>query len=256
VTESQTASPPPLAAIAPAVGFPVTLCVICYGANVELARRFLASLYGCTDAALFILRAGLNEVEAATLELFRAYAKKFRNVELWLEPKNVFKNPLMRRLFHERPITSRWTLWCDDDTHFTRTDWLQRLALKIEEQPATLMWNMLHKLWRRDEFIRQWIEAAPWYRGRPLSRGRDLDGNEATEFVFPTGAFWAVRTSVIRELDWPDSRLVQANDDFLFGEAMRQNDWPMDEFHYGIRINDAPRRNAAATEVRDLGALP
>jgi hypothetical protein len=60
----------------------------------------------------------------------------------------------------------------------------------------------------------------------------------------------------LERLGWPDPRLIQANDDFLLGEAMRQNQWRMGEFHYGVKVNDAPRRNAAAAEVCDLGAKP
>jgi len=248
----------PLATVAPGVGFPVTICVVCYGANAALARRFLGSLYGCTDSSLFTLRAGLNEVEPATLDLFREHAERFANVELFVEPKNIFKNPLMRRMLREQPIDSRWTIWCDDDTHFTRADWLQRLAFKIEAEPEVVMWGMPHILWSRDEFVPEWIRHAAWFRGLPPVRALDPDGVEATKFHFAAGAFWALRTGVLRALDWPDPRLVHANEDFLLGEALRQNGWRIGGFHYGVKVNDAPRRNADATEVCDLraGASP
>jgi GT2 family glycosyltransferase len=158
----------------------------------------------------------------------------------------------MRRMFREPAISSEWTIWCDDDTHFLKADWLQRLALKIESAPHVTMWGMQHLLWQNDPAVLEWIRAAAWYRGRPFARGLNLQGQDSVEFRFATGAFWAVRTSVLRALDWPDARLIQANDDFLLGEALRQNELPLAEFHYGLRINDAIRRNSAAPEVNSL----
>ncbi|HEY0549683.1 MAG TPA: hypothetical protein VGF13_08780, partial [Verrucomicrobiae bacterium] len=128
---------------APSVRLPLTICLLAYGAHADLAERCLASVYGTTDPSLFQLRAGLNEVEAKTRKLFDHYAEKFGNVQLFIEPRNTFKSPLMRRLFQQPPISTEWTIWCDDDTHFTRCDWLQRLALKVEEKPEIHMWGML-----------------------------------------------------------------------------------------------------------------
>lgn len=252
MSEHARRSSQPLASITPAVEFPVTICVVCYGRNIELARRFLSTLYRCTAPSLFTLRAGLNEVEPATLELFHEYAERFGNIELFIEPQNIFKNPLMRRMFREKPLVSRWTIWCDDDTHFTRSDWLQRLGLKIECAPEVAMWGKLFVLWSRDEFVLEWIRAAAWYRGLPPTRETAPDGAEATKFCFATGAFWAARTEVLSQINWPDPRLIHANEDFLLSEALRQNGWKLGRFASGVNINDAPRRNAEAAEVSEL----
>lgn len=114
------------------------------------------------------------------------------------------------------------------------------------------MWGMKHKLWRRDGAILEWIQAARWYRGIPWVRGLDLDGNDAVEFHFVTGGFWAMRADVIRQLNWSDPRLIHANEDFILGEALRQNCMEVGDFRFGVKINDAPRRNADAAEVREL----
>ena len=242
----------PLIVSAPSLELPLTICVLAYGPHVHLAQRFLDSLYGTVDSSLFRLRAGLNEAESSTLTAFESYAERFGNVELFVEPINRFKSPLMRRMFHGPPIATKWTIWCDDDTHFTRSDWFQRLALKIESVPGTAMWGMPHRLWSHDDSIIKWIQAAAWYRGLPISRGVDLEGNQAWMFQFATGAFWAIRTEILRQLDWPDPRLVQANDDFLLGEALRQNSLVLGGFQYGVQINDALRRNAHAQQVNKL----
>ena len=235
-----------LRAIAPSVEFPLTICVLCYGRNVALARRFLSSLYSNTPPSCFVLRAGLNEVESATYDLFEEYRQRFQNVELYIEYRNRFKSPLMRRMFREKPITSNWIVWCDDDTHFIRPDWLQR------HSPETAMWGWMHVVWTRDESVLNWIRNASWYGDQPFRTGVDLEGVASIEFRFATGAFWALKRSVLNQLDWPDPRLIQAADDFLLGEALRQNGREIGNFHHGVAINDAPRRNAAAVEHTDI----
>lgn len=244
----------PLALTLPAIEFPVTICVLAYGSNAVLARRFLESLYACTDPRLFHLRAGLNEAAPATRKLFHDYAARFENITLFVEPKNIFKYPIMRRMFYDPPLSTRWTVWCDDDTHFTRPDWLQRLGFKIECSPEVSMWGKPYVLWRRDKFIRDWIKAAPWYRGLACMRGKDLKGKDAAKFSFATGGFWAIRTDVLRQLDWPDQRLVHTTGDFLLGEALRQNRLSLGRFDYGVRINDAPRRNPGEAVAVSPGA--
>jgi GT2 family glycosyltransferase len=243
----------PLAATLPSIDLPLTICVLAYGPHRDLAGRFLRSLYNHTDPRLFYLRAGLNEAGPATRKLFRDYAARFKNIILFIETKNIFKYPMMRRMFYESPLATAWTIWCDDDTHFKRPDWMQRLGLKIECSPEVSMWGKPYLLWRRDQFILDWIKAAAWYRGLPCVRGKDRNGNDAAKFSFVTGGFWAIRTEILRGLNWPDPRLVHTTGDFLLGEALRQNRLTFGRFDYGVNINDAPRRNpkeAAAVSPR------
>ena len=247
-------APHPLAMVLPGVHFPVTICVLAYGRQVTLAERFLGSLYNYTDPKLFCLRAGLNEAGASTRALFSDYAARFKNVTLFTEPKNIFKYPMMRRMFYESPLSSAWTIWCDDDTHFTRPDWLQRLGLKIECSPEVVMWGKPYVLWRRDQFILDWIKAGTWYCGLPYVRGLDAEGRDAAKFCFATGGFWAIRTDVLRQLNWPDPRLVHVSGDFLLGEALRQNRLTIGRFDYGVKINDAPRRNPKEAVAVSPGA--
>jgi GT2 family glycosyltransferase len=236
----------------PTVDFPVTVCVVCYGPHFGLAERFLTSLYQQTSPTLFRLRAGLNEVVPETLQLFQSYRERYGNIDLFIEPKNRFKNPLMRRMFTEQPLTSRWVIWFDDDSYVSRPDWLSRLATRIETKTAVAQWGQTYGLWRTDEEIHDFIQNAPWYRQQPLLRGQNLDGQDAYEFRFATGGFWAMKSDVIGQLDWPDPRLIHANEDFLLGEALRQNGHTIGLWEYGVVINAADRRNADAPEVVQL----
>ncbi|MEN9678656.1 MAG: hypothetical protein RIS76_4552 [Verrucomicrobiota bacterium] len=233
---------------------PVTLCVACYGPHADLAHRFLSSLYSHTDPALFTLRAGLNEAEPETHRLFAEFSRRYANVELTVEPRNVFKNPLMRRLFHEKPLSSRWTLWCDDDTHFTDDGWMPRLGQAMESAPEISMWGAVYYLECHHPEVVRWIQSARWYRAVPLVPAAPRDGSESAgvRFDFATGGFWALRTQVIHQLNWPDPRLVQAGEDFLLAEALRQNGLTLGHFSEGIRSNDAPRRNPHAPEIVEI----
>lgn len=242
----------PLAQCAPSAGFPVTICVVAYGPHAALSQRFLVSLYRNTDPALFQLRAGLNEVEPATERLFLAYAERYGNVQLFVEPSNIYKAPLMRKLFHEPPVASSWTIWCDDDAYFTRSDWLVRLGWKMESEPQVAMWGKPYTLSIRESYVAEWIAAAAWYRHLPLIQNLSEKAERSWQFSFITGGFWAIRTHVLRWLDWPDRRLIQALDDVLLGEALRQNALAQGSFKYGVEIHDAPRRNPAALAVQKL----
>lgn len=241
----------------PPAGLPqFTIAAACYGPNPQLAERFLASLYRHTSPASFVLRIGLNEVLPSTVSLVAEYAARFGNIEIFAEPENTFKSPLMRRMFTERPLSTDWVIWFDDDTHLTRSDWLQRLTLKMETGSAVAQWGKIYSLYRQDGEIERFIQAAPWFRGLPLVRKSNSAGGEVIEFQFASGGFWAMKSAVIRALDWPDPRLIQANDDFLLGEALRQHGYLIGAFDHGLKINDHPRRNAGAPEVEHLPVIP
>ncbi len=233
-----------------------TIAVVCYGPHPRLADRLLASLDGHTSPSSFALRIGLNEVMLSTVSLVAEYAARFGNIETFAEPKNTYKSPLMRRIFTERPLLTDWVIWFDDDTHLLRSDWLQRLTLKMEMAPEIAQWGRLYSLHRRDREIERFIEAAPWYRGLPLARKSNSAGDEVIEFQFASGGFWAMKSAVVRVLDWPDPRLIQANEDFLLGEALRQNGYFVGAFDCGLKISDHPRRNAEAPEVEHLPVIP
>ena len=230
----------------------LTICVLCYGDNLQLAERFLQALYKNTDPAAFRLRAGLNEVCSTTSSLFSEYQRIHGNIDIFFEPKNIFKSPMMRRMFSNPSISTDWIVWFDDDSYPTRSDWLQRLMLQIQRAPHVAQWGEGHILWNRDTNTRMFIETAQWYCGKPIRNGLDSERVESMEFAFMTGGFWAIKTEVLRALNWPDPRLIQANDDFLLGEALRQNGYECRQFSRGVHVNTHARRNAQAWEINHL----
>ena len=231
-----------------------TICVICYGDHPDLAANFLSSLYENTDPAAFELRAGLNEVVPATARMFAEAAQRFGNVRIYEEPENIYKNPLMRKMFASPELEDDWVIWFDDDSYPTRRDWLQRLCHRIERAPEVAQWGLLHFTdFPEDDRVIETIRGAEWFRDVPLE---DAGGGERYRVKFSSGGFWAMRRSAIQTLDWPDRRLLQAAEDILLGAAMHQAGLGLGPFDYGLAINSEPRRNASAFGISHIMAAP
>lgn len=227
-----------IALLAPRAALPWTVCVLFYGQHSELCRRFLTCLYRWTDPAAFQLRAGLNAVCPETEALVRDAADRFGNVRIFQSVENLYKCPMMRRMFHEPPCETEWTVWFDDDSRVTGPGWIMDLALAMQKVREAELFGSLHGVDVGDH-LEQFITSAGWYGGIP-QQSHGETGKRT--IIFPVGGFWAVRTSRIQETGWPDSRLIHFEDDYLMGEAMRQKGVKMVHFESGVRISDAPRR--------------
>jgi len=222
-----------------AVCFPVTICVLCYGPYEALARRCLEALDRHTTPSLFRLRIGLNATCDATRSLVSEVLTRKPETVVHESDVNLFKVPMMHRLLNLPPIETGWVIWFDDDSYVTRPDWLHSLAAKMEAFPEIAMWGKAYSV-EVSNSTANFAREAGWYRGLPL-----LPSDEQPDhyrFSFVEGGFWAIRTECLRVLKWPDLRLVHFHDDFMLGEALRQNDFRLGSFHHGVSITNAPRR--------------
>jgi hypothetical protein len=189
------------------------------------------------------LRIGLNAVSEATLRVVERLAPRLP-IELEVHsPLNLYKAPMMRRLFCDRPITTPWTIWLDDDSFVRRPDWLSMLSNESRLQPGVDMWGK-RLFFRGDEHHWKFIHDASWFRG--LAPIPD-DQADRCRLNFVAGGYWAIRTACLRELDWPDPRLLHFGDDYMLGEAMRQIGAQLGEAVSGVAIDYAPRRAPAET---------
>jgi GT2 family glycosyltransferase len=217
---------------------PWTISVVFYGNHPSLCRRFLEALYRCTDPKTFQLRAGMNAVCQETRELVRAASEKNGNILFIDSEKNLYKNPMMRRLFYETPLETEWTIWFDDDSYVTGPQWMLDLALAMERESSTdLFGHLMHV--EVDAQLESFITTSKWYRG--VAR-RQHEEHGRPIIRFPVGGFWAARTMRLQEINWPDPRLTLYHEDFIMGEAMRQNGIEPFPFDSGVRISDAPHR--------------
>jgi GT2 family glycosyltransferase len=230
--------------LAPRATLPWTICVLFYGDHPDLCERFLDRLYRWTDPQAFRLRVGLNAVCAATKALTQQAAERYGNVEYRESAQNIYKCPMMQRMFAPLPNTE-WTLWFDDDSHVTGPSWILDLAMAMEKVPAAELLGSLRSVDVSDH-VEKFITTATWYRGVPRKYHA---ARQKRTIVFPVGGFWAVRTARIAETQWPDPRLTHFEDDYLMGEAMRQQGVQMVHFESGVCINDSPRRAPAEAPV-------
>ncbi|MDB6151581.1 MAG: hypothetical protein JWL90_34 [Chthoniobacteraceae bacterium] len=217
---------------------PVTICVLCYGDYPQLARRILESLLRHTPATAMRLRIGLNAVSRETIEVVDSMAPRLPVEFIVHSETNLYKLPMMRRLFHDRPIGTPWTIWFDDDSYVVRGDWLSMLACESQLQPGVGMWGKPLYTWGSED-CRQFIREAEWFKGlEPLDD--NIPGRCRLNFI--AGGFWAIRTTYIHQLGWPDRRLIHFGDDYMLGEAMRQIGARLGQASSGIAINQCSRR--------------
>jgi GT2 family glycosyltransferase len=222
---------------------PLTICLLCYGDHAPLAERVLSSLWRHTDPHAFRLRVAANAPSAATLEVLDRWLPRFRTELSVISAVNLYKAPMMRRLLHDEPLETGWTLWFDDDSYVFRDDWLFLLQCQSRLHPQVAMWGQRFFI-RAGELHRQFIRTASWYRDVELAAD-DVSGRYRVSFI--AGGFWAIRTHWLKDLHWPDPRLVHFGDDYMLGEALRQHGALLGNAYSGVAINHAARRAPADT---------
>jgi hypothetical protein len=161
-----------------------------------------------------------------------------------MSTENVPKYRAMRRLFHSYPPQSEWVVWFDDDTRLVEESWWFTTRRYIEDHHGE---NICYvgEPWYVHHLPGQWdfIQKATWFKGRPPEQcPTRMRGVTKPGITFAQGAYWWLRTDVLKALDWPDKRLNHNGGDTLLGEAVRQQGLPFHKFSFGVKVNDASRR--------------
>ncbi|HVU32401.1 MAG TPA: hypothetical protein VHE61_03135 [Opitutaceae bacterium] len=211
-----------------------TVCVLLYGDFPKLAARCLGKIAALAKLGAIELRIGCNAISARSESVLREFGVA-RHV-VCSAPKNLKKYPMMRRLFaggSDAPsdgytVSTPYVMWFDDDSYISSEDPLDWLA-SVERQMARadLIGSVYH-IWL-NENQRRWIHTQPWYAGQPFPMN-DL-------VPYPTGGWWAVRTSLLRQYDWPLRALVHRGGDVMLGELVRQQGLRLAHFRQGVAIN-------------------
>ena len=222
-----------------------------YGDYLDLAQRCLTAFEPTLhEGAAYItdFRLGLNSVAPPTQRFVVHWAQQVWQswqipVHIYVTDKNVFKYPLMRRMFRdpEAPL-AQFVMWFDDDSFLTgQPGWWSRVLAAIEGQ------DMIGQAWFLPIEGNQWnwIQQQPWYNPDagppPMQRGRRC-------FSFCQGAWWVLRSRVVHDYDWPIPSLRHNGGDSLLGELFRHQGLRKGRFDYGVRINadDAGQPSRAA----------
>lgn len=225
----------------------MTFCIVTllYGGHTDLHRRLLDSFCHVPAAGRIVIIG--NALVQQSQELVMKFSEEKNRSGLHVQtelyrdnlPKYTRMRPVFQHLLQDQAL--EWLVWFDDDSWIERPDWYLRTAgylraVKHENVCYVGQPWYVHHLPGQWEFIQQ----SKWYRGKPTALANGKPG-----ITFAQGAYWWLRADVARLLEWPDARLSHNGGDTLLGEAIRQQGLPFHKFHYGVRINDAPRRGAS-----------
>lgn len=221
------------------------ICVLFYGAEdkyFKLAKRVLNEPMRCLAGRNIEFRFGCNAVGPATHAfLQQQISDHFHDALVVNKPENIMKYPIMRHMFHDTPITAPVTIWFDHDSCIApdadADRWLNRV---IGQLGGCDMIGSIYRSKLSDDQI-QWLVAQDWFTGKPAG----------TYVSHALGGWWAIRTSVLYEFNWPDRTLKQKDGDVIIGELCRQQGLSVCHFRDDVKINvnDAGVEAAAARTI-------
>ena len=216
------------------------VCVLFYGedaVSLPLAKRVLNEPMRKLAEHNVEFRFGFNSVGPATRAFVKeSIAQVFHGASCVEPEQNIFKYPMMRRLFYDQPLTAPVTMWFDDDSCLAPdcavSAWLPRV-LKLLESYA-----MVGSLYRQRLLGNQaeWIRHQPWYTGKAVS----------PYIKFVTGGWWAIQTSVLQQFNWPIPQLRHRGGDVMLGALCEQQGLSVGHFRDKVWIN----ANAAGVESK------
>lgn len=224
-----------------------TIYALLYGDDYKLHMRLLRSLEKHVPNDRVNINLWCNTVCNKTID-YIVEMDKFPSgfagdIDVEFSRENVPKYKVMRRMFHELWIPKTpWIIWFDDDSYIDKPDWWKKTKAKIESTPKL---RYMGQPWYVHHLPGQWefIQTAEWYKDRsPEMCPTRSPKIKKPGITFAQGAYWWLRTDVMKEIDWPDPRLSHNGGDTLLGEAVRQQGHPFTKFHYGVAVNKAKRR--------------
>lgn len=222
-----------------------TIYALLYGNYHDLHKQLLYTLLPDVPKNEARVVLWCNTVCAQTKEMIRKFVQKGAPLHYFFSDENVPKYEVMRRLFRKKhPPTTPWIVWFDDDSYIEKRNWWQKTREFVEAKKDENICYVgqrwfVHHLLGQAEFIK----AAEWYKGLPFEQHPTRRrGVTKPGIAFATGAYVWLRTDVMKQLQWPDDRLVHNGGDTLLGEAIRQQGLPFHNYSYGVAINKAKRR--------------
>lgn len=216
--------------------------VLLYGDHPHLAARCLSSIVTTADwPYIDELRIGLNAVSLATRTIALTVAKALPvtcHIYEESQARNVWKYPMMRRMFHdpERPLSSTHIMWFDDDSYVLPDVFWWRDTAAVARNAALV--GSAYRLvggYRPNQLAG--IKAQPWYAGK----------EPESHPYFVTGGWWILRSAVVQHNDYPFKELKHNGGDSILGELCRQCGYAIRHYNRGVAINadDAGRESKA-----------
>jgi len=227
----------------------VCVCVLFYGSDdycYQLAQRVLNDPMRRLAQQNVEFRFGFNAVGAETRAFVRQQiAEHFRAALVVDCPENIFKYPMMRRLFYAEPLRAQTVMWFDDNSYIApATDvgrWLSRISKQLNGRA------LLGSVYTQGLVGQQaeWIKAQPWYSGKL-----------PTPYVkYVADSWWTMTAEPLLRFDWPPPDIAHHGGDVMLGELCRQQNIALCHFRDGVLIN-ANSRGVEGARRRGFDARP
>jgi len=227
-----------------------TIYGLLYGDEWNLHQRFLDSLLRHVPRGAVDMRFWCNTVGDETKKYLHQHQRKRvdqmlrdETLDYYLCADNRPKYKAMSEMFQFRwKPESEWIIWFDDDSYIYKPDWWNKTVAHIKDHPTT---KYMGQPWFVHHLPGQWefIQKAGWYNGLPPEQcPTRKKGVKKPGISFAQGAYWWLRTDLMKQLKWPDPRLNHNGGDTLLGEAVRQQRIKLDKFSYGVKVNKHKRR--------------
>lgn len=209
----------------------ICVCVLFYGADdycYHLAQRVLNDPMRRLARHDVEFRFGFNAVGSQTREYVQQQiAAHFHGALVVDCPENVFKYPMMRRLFYAEPLRARAIMWFDDNSHISPDTDVDRWLPRINKQLSGC--TLLGSVYTQGLVGQQaeWIKAQPWYAGK-----------QPTPYVkYVADGWWTMLAEPLLRFDWPSPDIAHHGGDVMLGELCRQQNLALCHFRDGVLIN-------------------
>jgi hypothetical protein len=206
------------------------VCVLFYGADdycFQLAQRVLNEPLRQLARLNVEFRFGMNAVGDATRQFVEAAAAEhFNGAELFCSAQNIYKYPIMRRMFYEKPLRAPVTMWFDDNSYLNPAVDVQQWYERITKQLSNC--SVIGSVYTQGLVGGQadWIRAQPWFNSRP----------PGPYVKYPVGGWWAAQTAVLQQFDWPVPEIKHYGGDVMLGELCKQQDLLLCHFRDDVLI--------------------
>jgi hypothetical protein len=233
----------------PIIGGKFTVCGLFYGPAQyhSLHMRCLNSIITTCPPGRLDLRAASNDLCEETDAVLTRLAEHGIVSKYYRHQQNDLKYPVMREMFHdpEHPITTKYTLWFDDDSIADRnTQWLKILAGTIIQNPDVGLFGADMVLQLSPQQM-EYYKQRPWYKGKKFRLRNGKPAGNGNYAVFVAGGFFAIKTEAIKVADIPDPALTHNGGDYTIGEQLYQNGFTLKGWNRQkqfIHTSSVPRR--------------
>ena len=219
------------------------VCILFYGAeekHFKLAQRVLNAPMRCLAERNIEFRFGCNAVGGETTAfLTQQIAEHFHNAVLFHNAENIMKYPMMRLMFHSPPVRAPITLWFDHDSYLApelnANNWFDRVALQLNGC------DMIGSVYQAQLPAEQetWALKQPWYNETFARK----------YMTYSSGGWWAIKTSLLQQYDWPPSDFKQKHGDRVLGSLFHHQSLSLCHFRDGVCVN----ANDSGVEAAEIG---